>query len=163
MKKLIFYGLSAMLSAMPFTISAQPTDEHALKEIVESRNFVFVANSAMPLRGMTQAFITQMFLNASYDLTVSGDSVIAELPYFGRAWSAPMNMSGGGIRFVSVDNEYSIAARKKGGWEISIKPEDQRDTRQLNLTILKNGSATLRVNSTFRDPITFNGYVVRRK
>lgn len=129
----------------------------AIQKMVEEKEFVFVANTAIPLRGR---IIPQ--LNHPYDLRISGDSIIAELPYFGRAFVAPIDPTVGGIRFISTESEYTVQPRKKGGWDISIKPSPsgRNDVRQLYLTVFENGQATLRVTNTNRDPISFHGYVV---
>ena len=127
--------------------------ESAVKNLVESQNFVFKAQTAQPMSGRTRQ------LTSEYDLKVLKDSIIAYLPYFGRAYSAPINPSDGGIQFTSSVFEYKKTDRKKGGWDIQIKPKDGKDVWQLNLTILKNGSATLLVNSNNRQSISFSGYV----
>ena len=127
--------------------------ESAVKNLVESQNFVFKAQTVQPTNGRTRQ------LTSEYDLKVLKDSIIAYLPYFGRAYSPPVNPSEGGIQFTSTEFEYKKTNRKKGGWDIQIKPKDARDVRQLDLSVFKNGSATLGVNSNNRQSISFNGYV----
>ena len=91
------------------------------------------------------------------------DTLISQLPYFGRAYSAPMDMKGGGIEFTSTDFAYTLEAKKKGRWSISIEPKDEKDVRQMILSVSENGYASLQVLSNNRDPINFNGIVVERK
>ena len=95
-------------------------------------------------------------LTSLYDLKVSGDSMIAQLPYFGRAYSAPINPSDNGINFTSVTFDYQVAFRKKR-WEISIKPKDAPNVNEMNLIIYSNGRASLQVTSNNRQPISFDG------
>jgi hypothetical protein len=163
MNKIYSTGIWILLVTLPVFSMAQK-DEKAgvytpstLQRMIEEKEFVFVANSAIPLRGRT---IPQ--LNYPYDLRISGDSVVAELPYFGRAFVAPIDPTAGGIRFISTTNEYIVQPRKKGGWDIIIKPtpSGRTDVRQLALTVFDNGQATLRVTNTNRDPISFHGYIV---
>ena len=127
--------------------------ETAVKNMVESKNFVFKAQTMNPMTGRTRQ------LTSEYDLKILKDSIIAYLPYFGRAYSPPVNPNEGGIQFTSTDFEYKMTVRKKGGWDIQIKPKDARDVRQLDLSVFKNGSATLGVNSNNRQSISFNGHV----
>jgi hypothetical protein len=159
MKKIFSVYITTLLMSLPVLAVAQTVDaETAIQRMIEERKFVFVANTAVPLRGM----IIQQ-LNYPYDLRFSGDSLIAELPYFGRAFVAPMHPAEGGIRFISTENEYTVQQRKKGGWDISVKPSGRTDVRQMNLTVFVNGRASLRVTNNNRDPITFHGYIVEKR
>lgn len=125
--------------------------------IVNSRNYVFMAQSANPVGARFRQ------LTAEYDLRVLGDSVVSYLPYFGRAYSAPIDPTKGGIQFTSTDFDYQQTSRNKGGWVITIKPKDVQDVRQLTLTVTETGSASLQVISTNRQQISFNGYIEPRK
>lgn len=142
-------------SLLPLGLKAQEKDKNVLKEMVETRRFVFKAQTAYPLSGQMRQ------LTSDYDLRFAGDSLISFLPYFGRAYSAPINTQEGGIKFTSTDYEYKATSGKKGGWQITIKPKDIRDVRQLNLTISAKGYASLQVSSNDRQSISFNGYVVK--
>lgn len=126
--------------------------EALISRIVETQNYVFRAQQVMPAAGRTRQ------LNTDYDLRVSRDSVASWLPYFGRAFRAPMDPTKGGIQFTSTDFEYATNQRNDG-WEITIKPKDTRDVQELFLTVFKNGNATLRVSSISRQPISFSGIV----
>lgn len=132
---------------------AQESNNQNFETIVTSKNYVFVAQSANPM-GFRMRQLT-----SEYDLRVLGDSIVSFLPYFGRAYSAPIDPTQGGLDFTSTDFEYEQAARKKGGWIITIKPKDVREVRQLTLTVTESGSASLQVIPTNRQQISFNGYV----
>lgn len=128
----------------------------AVKAMIDAQRYVFKAQTANPMRGRT------MQLTSDYTVRVSKDTVIADLPYFGRAYSAPIDPSKGGIQFNSTKFDYKLETIKKG-WQITIKPTDGGDVQQFFFTIFNNGSASLQVTSTNRTPISFNGYVVERK
>jgi hypothetical protein len=132
---------------------AQNKDPAAVTAMVESKNFVFKAQFANPQSGRNRP------LTSSYDLTVRPDSILSFLPYFGRAYSAPVNTSDAGIKFTSTDFGYTTEKRKKQRWDIAIKPQDVTGVQALNLTVFDNGNATLRVTSLNRQPISFNGYI----
>lgn len=131
--------------------NAQETAD--LQQKIRSKDYVFEARTANPMRGGS------IQLTYGYDLRVSPDSIVAYLPYFGRAFTAPVNPSEGGIKFSSVNFEYVARSRKKNGWSITIKPKDVQDIQQLNLTISSDGSTVLQVSSTNRQPISFFGQV----
>jgi hypothetical protein len=124
-----------------------------IQNLVNSKNFVFVAQTALPLSGRS------INLTTPYNLKVSGDTVVSDLPYFGRTFVAPMNPSGGGIHFKSANANYTVKERKKGGWDVTILPKDAEDVRQMFLSITEEGYATLQVISNNRQSIGYNGYI----
>jgi len=141
--------LPALLISSFTSLEAQ-LDTAVVRQKVEARKYTFVAQNAMPMRGRT------VQLTSLYDLRVTGDSVIAALPYYGRAYSAPLNPSESGLSFTSVSFDYQVKYRKKR-WEVSIKPKDVQRVSEMNLTIYSNGRASLQVTSNDRQPISFNG------
>jgi hypothetical protein len=137
---------------------SQSKDPAENQRIVESKNFVFKAQTASPQRGRN------VQLTSDYDLTIAGDSMVSYLPYFGRAYSAPIDPTKGGIMFTSVKFDYTQSPKnKKGKWEITIQPKDVTDVQQLFLEIFDNGTASLRVTLQNRQPIAFYGYIVEGK
>lgn len=138
-------------------VQAQEKKEIATQQIVESKNYIFKAESVNPARSRVR------YLTSDYDLVVTGDTVTAFLPYFGRAYSAPIDPSEGGIKFTSADFGYTVEKKKKRSWEILIRPKDALDVQELYLTIFDNNKASLRVNSVNRESISFNGYIVEGK
>lgn len=133
-----------------FTGLEAQLDTAIVRQKVEAKRYTFVAQTAIPMRGRT------VQLTSLYDLKITGDSVIAGLPYYGRAYSAPINPSDNGINFTSVSFDYKSTYRKKR-WEISIKPKDIQSVSEMNLIIYSNGRASLQVTSNNRQPISFNG------
>jgi len=128
-----------------------------ITKIISEQNFMFTAQSVTPMGGRFRQLTTD------YNVKVSKDTVSSDLPYFGRSYSADIGSSEGGINFTSTDFEYQVSDRKKGGWDITIKPRDVKDVQQFNLAVFESGSASLQVNSTNRQPISFNGYVSEKK
>jgi hypothetical protein len=124
---------------------------------LDSKNFVFKAQSVSPTGGSVRQ------LNTDYDVRVSGDTVHTFLPYFGRSYSAPLGSNEGGIKFTSTDFDYELKERKKDRVEVLIRPKDAKDVRQMLLSVSKNGYASLQVLSNNRQPISFNGYVTEKK
>ncbi|MEO8405819.1 MAG: DUF4251 domain-containing protein [Chitinophagaceae bacterium] len=135
-------------------LHAQDKKADAVNTMVSEKNFVFKAQTALPMGGRT------VNLTSEYDVTIRPDSVISFLPYYGRAYSAPIDPTKGGIQFTSTDFGYESGKGKKGRWQITVKPRDAHDVQQLNLTVFENGSASLNVTDQNRQSITFQGYVV---
>jgi len=129
---------------------------------VNEKNFVFNADYVTPARGGGRSLTSQ------YDLTVTKDSIIAYLPYFGRAYLAPPYGSmDNGIKFTWTNFTYKVTVDKKKGFDILIKPvkediSDANGVRFVRLSVGANGYASLQVINSNRDPITFEGTVEGR-
>lgn len=149
--KLTLLFLLTILFAGIYTANAQKTAEE-IKKMVESKSFVFKAETARPMRGGNQQ------LSAGYDLTINPGSIVAYLPFYGRAQTVPIGSSDGGIKFNSTDFQYE-ASRNKNSWRVTIKTNDVSNVRQLFLTIYDNGSASLDVMNINRDDMSFSGSI----
>ena len=150
---LLSFGLPSHLRAQDAKRDKQAAKEAAIKSLVDSQNYVFVAQTVLPLSGRTRQLTTD------YDMKVTKTSVICDLPYFGRAYQAPIDPTQGGLHFTSKDFEYTSVPGKKQGWTITIKPKDFRDVQQMTLNISSSGYASLQVTSVNKQPISFNGIV----
>jgi hypothetical protein len=157
-------GMLLLLCAISFGSMAQTTkkDRQAkkvadVKEMIENNNYVFHAEFANPMRG------GNINLTSEYDLRVGKDTLVAYLPYFGRAYQAPMDPTDGGIHFTSTRFTYTKQQNKKGGWDIYVKPSDAKGVEKMFLSISEDGYASLQVTSSQRDPISFQGYIEKKK
>lgn len=151
--------LIALLVSRQLVFAQKPATEKelAIQTLVDNQQYVFYAESVSPMSGR------QRFLTSDYTVEVSKDTVVSYLPFFGKAYAAPIGSTDGGIKFTSTNFEYKITPRKKGGWDINIKPKDVSDVQQLSLTVYKNGTAYLSVNSTNRQSISYNGHISEKK
>lgn len=139
--------------AQNLAANQQDTAKASLEKKLNAKDFIFVAQSISPLRGGMRQ------LTSYYDVKITRDTLVSNLPYFGRAYSAPLNPSDNGLSFTSVSFNYMLKARKKGGWEIAVKTKDLSDNQSLSFTVFDNKSASLQVTGNNRDPISFNGYL----
>ncbi len=157
MKQIIIIGL--MLLAFSVGSIAQDEKANIIQQAIDTKNYVFTAQTATPQRGRLRQ------LTSEYDLIVRPDTVVAFLPYFGRAYVAPIDPTEGGIKFTSSDFDYFVKKGKKNQWQINITPKDvsSSDVRELYLEVFDNGRASLRVNSNNRQSISFDGYVKEGK
>jgi len=128
-----------------------------IKNLVDSQRFVFVAQTVMPFRGRFRN------LTSLYEVSIFKDTLVSYLPYFGRAYIAPLNPSELDLDFTSTNFSYSVTPRKKSGWDVVIKPKDKTEIQQYVFTIYDNGNANLNVISTSRDPISFSGYITKEE
>ncbi|SDT30270.1 protein of unknown function [Mucilaginibacter mallensis] len=162
MKTLVSSAFIIALLLIVGTTNAQQTDKQAkeqakaasIKSKIDAQRYTFVAQYALPLRG------GQKYLTSDYDLKVRKDSVIAYLPYFGRAYmDVPYGATDDGVKFTSTKFTYVVTPKKKGGWTITITLQDVRRTSKLNIDIFTNGTASVQALSNGRDAISFSGYI----
>jgi len=168
------YLLSIILIAVTAQTFAQTNKETTLK-IVGNKNFVFVANTAIPMSNAdVNKILSRMpggqgggtinLTGSQYDVRVTKDSVIAYLPYYGRSYNAPMDPNEGGIKFTSKDFSYNETKSKKGSHTIQINTKDvKKENYRFTINISTNGYASLIASSTNKQPITFYGYLAEPK
>lgn len=134
------------------------SEAQLLNEQIQKLNFKFSATYAYP-----QSY-GSIYLSPYYDVKVSTDTVQAYLPYYGRAYTAPMNANEGGIKFVSTDFEYEIEQGKKSGnYKIQIRTKDTPRPFTLNFDLWDNGTARLDVQDRDRQNISFQGNIEAQK
>lgn len=155
-RPLLFVTALIFLTQFSLAQNAQtkpPLKSEATENLIANRSFVFEANTMIPASGRTKQLTT------SYSIIINNDSIVSDLPYFGRAYSAPIGTADVGLSFTSTNFEYTVSQNKKSGWDISIKLKDQQDVKQLWFTVFDNGTATLNVNSNNREAISFTGFI----
>lgn len=136
--------------------SDQVTDAASIKNMIEAKNFMFVAQYVNPLAARRRD------VSGAYDVTVNKDTVVSYLPYFGRSYTALVSPSDADFDFTSTKFSYTITTARKG-WNVSIKPRDQTYLQELYFTIFDNGAASLNVTSINRSSLSYDGYITERK
>jgi hypothetical protein len=137
-----------------FTGYAKDDDVNAdsIKTLIETKSFVFIPQSALPMKG------GMISVTSSFDVRVSGDTIVAYLPYYGEAKTAIFPGEDAGIKFTSTIQKYEVK-KTKHGWNVYIKPKGSGHNIEMYFSISKSGHVMLRVSDYRRDPITFNGYL----
>jgi len=141
---------------MPLLLATARAQADNVKQLVDAKHYIFKANTASPTTGSLRQLTP-----GYYTLKVSGDTLIADLPYFGRAYSAPVDPDKVGLSFKATSFSY-VVNNKSNRWDITLKPRDPSEANnvsQLYLTVYDNGSANLQVISLSRQPISFTGVV----
>lgn len=124
-----------------------------IQNMVNSSQFIFVADRLTPLRGATR------YLTNYYYVNVNKDKLNSFLPFLGRIYHPLLDPTKGPLRFTSTRFTYTVTPKNKDGWGVIIKPMDYSDVQQLNFEIFDNGNANLNVISTDRDGISFSGRI----
>ncbi|WP_395803358.1 DUF4251 domain-containing protein [Daejeonella sp.] len=163
MKSKIYYISTCLLMLfviLSHSIQAQTRQEKmkaGLKRLIESKDYVFLAESATPLSG------SLIRLTSIYFLKINKDSLDSHLPYFGVAFRAPMGTTESPLSFTSTDFDYSMKESKKAGFQIKIRINKPSDPDLMMLSVSSSGYATLTVNSMHRQSISFYGELVSRE
>lgn len=127
----------------------------ALRQAIVQNEWVFSMQSVTPSGGRTR------FPAGNYEVTVRGDSLISQLPYFGRAYSGADVMSTQSVMIFS--SKAALLEKKEetpGKWVVVFKPTDQRQVQSLYFILSENGNAQLNVSFTNRSAISYSGYVM---
>jgi hypothetical protein len=127
--------------------------EAQIKKTITDKEYVFTAQT------YSSSSVVLQTLVVDYELRVMGDSLKGNLPYFGRSYTAQINQTDGGIKFISTKFEYAAEEKKKGRWEITISPKDERSVQKLFLTVYPDATAMLTVQSQGRETMQFKGYL----
>ena len=132
-----------------------PLDSTAVRNMIDSQSFVFIPRYVSPT-GFRRRDLTPGF-----DVSVSKDSLISYLPFWGRGYIAPMSPSDVDFDFTSTKFTYAVKPDRRG-WIVTIRPADQTYLRELFFRIFDNSSASLTVSSIDRSFISYDGYITRR-
>jgi hypothetical protein len=120
------------------------------KPKVENKTFHFTAEYISPMKG------GRRYLTGNYFLTVTNESVICELPYVGRVYSPSMS-GDGGIKFMSTDFTVETKARKKGGWDITVRTKDTSGNFVFRVTMFEDKTGSIGVTASDRESINYSG------
>lgn len=119
--------------------------------LVKSGEWQFDATFMTPASGRGRS------LTSPYRVIVKNGQADSYLPYFGRAYKAEYGNTSSPLSFRGEISDLSVKDWKKGGWVISFTTVNGSDRLDYTFHIAETGSATLMVNSTNRQPISFSG------
>lgn len=150
------------------------TDKATTQKIIEQKKYVFVATSAIPTNSAEVSRVMDgmsggatggniQLSGSNFDFIVTPDSLVSYLPFYGRAYSGGYSNDEGGYKFKSKDFTYTTTNRKKGGWDVTIRTKDVKDSPRMTMNVSEGGYATLSVISNNKQSITYNGYLKEGK
>jgi uncharacterized protein DUF4251 len=126
-----------------------------MKKLVQSGSFEFKAQRALPQKG-SQIDLT----NRENFMKVLGGEVSAELPFFGRAFSASVASADSGIKFAGTPENYQVEEiDKKQRIVIKFRMGVKSENFDCTLTVSSLANASLIVISSQRSTMTYNGAV----
>jgi hypothetical protein len=151
---------------------ADPIKEKQLKEMVESKEFRILANTASPIATAEMNQLSSLLVQGSTPnrilltggqdyFVMSGDSISADLPYYGvRQLGGEYNQKRGGIVFdgayKSFKSEYN---EKKGMYTLKYRIYSNKESFNVVVKIFTNLKVEMYVNTSHRTAINYSGVV----
>lgn len=123
-----------------------------VKNLLESKEFVFNATHALPMGGGSK------YLNYSYDVEIKGDTISSYLPFFGVAYRLDYGGRNAAFHFTEPAEEYTME-NEENGYRIEFEIDKGMDNLNFNFHISELGYATLNVISTNRQAISYYGRI----
>jgi len=136
--------------------SDEPLDAVSVKNMIDSQKFTFIPRYVNPVGGAKRN------LSTGYEIVISKDTIVSYLPFFGHGYTAPVSPADVDFDFTSIKFSYTIS-QAKNGWNISIKPKDQRYLQELFFRIFSNASASLVITSINRSTVSYDGFIGRNR
>ncbi|HPE75566.1 MAG TPA: DUF4251 domain-containing protein [Draconibacterium sp.] len=127
-----------------------------VKNIVDSKTFVFKASNANPMRGRT------VNLTSEYDVKVTQDSIFSYLPYFGVAYSVNYGGTDSPMIFKNAFESCDFETTKNG-YLVKVSVKNENDRLDYSFHISVTGSTSLNVSSLNRQSISYNGNIEKIK
>lgn len=91
-------------------------------------------------------------------LIIRNDSIIANLPYFGRRQVSGGNPGNTGIKIEDKLSDWTVLENKKDEKEtIRIRAEENSESYTLFLTMYASGTANISLNSSQRQSLSYQG------
>jgi len=151
---LALLGASVYAAENPQKQDKKQKQKEQTEKLVNSKQFQFVARQALPMGGKSVDLTTNPNFTKFYP-----DSIQADMPFFGRAYSVPYGGSGG-IKFDGKPKKFTITPQKRGkGYLIKATVNDTSDSYSLTLSVSNDGYGTLTINSNNRNSISYYGKI----
>ena len=126
----------------------------SIETLLNSKNFEFIANTAIPLSGPTRDLV-----GSNYSITFTPEKVISYMPFYGRAYSGMAYGRDKGMRFEGKPEDFIITNTGKG-YEINANVKGENDTYIISIITGNSGFATLSISSNDRGTISYQGEIV---
>lgn len=151
---LIFIALF-FLSACSQTKNADGSNTPiGLDTSISNNHWRFNPTSAMPQKGSSR------MVDASYFVSLVGDSLSVYLPYYGTNYGSSDIMSGKNpLDFNTNKIVLSKSRGKNNAWEIQVQPKGEGTVDLMDFKFYTNGTASLYIRFVSRSSISYNGTV----
>lgn len=170
MKRYFVYTLFLLgfLTIFSCGSSKNAADYLKVQSLLSSGDFSFMAERANPTNmdviNVMNSFPNMgssrmLTLDPGYSVDFTSTKVTANLPYFGRMFTANMDPTKNGYNFKSekFSVDHSKSTSKKTVLVYNV--QDLQNVQQIFLEIYPNGRAFLSINSNDRQAISYDGFI----
>ena len=123
-----------------------------VKTLLNDKEYVFNPRTALPSGGRSRN------LDGTFRAKISNNTIDCYLPFYGRAYSANYGSSEGPFTFTLPIEDYKMEDSKKG-YKVEFNVKNQNDRITFLFQISETGTATLNLNSTNRQAISYHGNI----
>ena len=172
MKNTVLMSVMFLLTFLFSCTSQTYVDEKSLDQFISSNELTFMAKRANPtnfdvinvMNSMPNNNSARMLnLDYGYSVILKDKELTVNLPYFGRLFNPSYDTSKNSYNFTSKDFTISKVQNKKGNWVYTISPKDQNNIKVIYLEIFKNGAAFVSIDSSDRQAISYDGYIMKNE
>ncbi len=172
MKNTVLMSVMFLLTFLFSCNSQTYVDEKSLDQFINSNELTFMAKRANPtnfdvinvMNSMPNNNSARMLnLDYGYSVVLKDKELTVNLPYFGRLFNPSYDTSKNSYNFTSKDFTISKVQNKKGNWVYTISPKDQNNIKVIYLEIFKNGAAFVSIDSSDRQAISYDGYIMKNE
>ena len=172
MKNTVLMSVMFLLTFLFSCTSQTYVDEKSLDQFINSNEFTIMAKRANPtnfdvinvMNSMPNNNSARMLnLDYGYSVVLKDKELTVNLPYFGRLFNPSYDTSKNSYNFTSKDFTISKVQNKKGNWVYTISPKDQNNIKVIYLEIFKNGAAFVSIDSSDRQAISYDGYIMKNE
>ncbi|OIQ28492.1 MAG: hypothetical protein BM564_08805 [Bacteroidetes bacterium MedPE-SWsnd-G2] len=166
MKKYII-GLGLILLSITIGNAQTKAEKKAEKELLTTQEFKnilkVVKSKSYEFEGewaTTQGGRRVNIFNNTNSLKMDGSHSKADLPFFGVVTGGGYNLSPG-IEFDDDISDYSMSInQKKHRINIKYKVRSKAELYHVNITVFHSGRASVNINSTYRNTMTYDGEII---
>ena len=172
MKNTVLMSVMFLLTFLFSCTSQTYVDEKSLDQFISSNELTFMAKRANPtnfdvinvMNSMPNNNSARMLnLDYGYSVVLKDKELTVNLPYFGRLFNPSYDTSKNSYNFTSKDFTISKVQNKKGNWVYTLSPKDQNNIKVIYLEIFKNGAAFVSIDSSDRQAISYDGYIMKNE
>lgn len=125
-----------------------------IREIVNSKNFVFKAETVKPINSKRMNLLTD------FGVEVRGDSIFSYLPYFGNNYQRDLTtFKNSPLGFMQPINDYDRFSTNEG-YKIVVKVKNENEFINLVFHIAKRGYTSLSASFLNRQSISYDGEIL---
>lgn len=154
-----------VILAIVIGLGSCATAKDKAQRLAEERRDMARLSDSLSVRTLTIDFdyvipqrMLPRHLSSNYSVRIQGDSVFSYLPFFGVAYDTDFsNRDRSPLDFQERLSEYDVSQPKTDRFDVTLVTRRNRENLIYRIEIFGNGRATLNVNSSSRESISFNG------